>query len=136
MPKQLAKALEIRQKILQGADFADLARAESSDFASRSKGGDLGFLKRGQTMPSFEDAAFALPVGELSQPVKSTYGYRLMKVEEKRLTRTFQELRPEFERNLGNEATRKFVQDLKAKFKVVIDPDFSAPPKPGGVLKP
>jgi hypothetical protein len=59
-----------------------------------------------------------------------------MKVEEKRLTRTFQELRPEFERNLGNEATRKFVQDLKAKFKVVIDPDFSAPPKRGGVLKP
>jgi peptidyl-prolyl cis-trans isomerase C len=125
----LAKALEIRQKIVQGADFADLARVDSDDMGSSAKGGDLGFLKRGQTMPSFEEAAFALPAGELSQPVKTTYGYHIIKVEEKKPTRTFEELRPELEKNLENEASRKFVEDLKAKTKVVIDPDFTATPK-------
>jgi peptidyl-prolyl cis-trans isomerase C len=125
----LAKALEIRQKILQGADFADLARTDSDDMGSSSKGGDLGFLKRGQTVPSFEDAAFALPTGQLSQPVKTPYGYHLIKVEERKPTRTFEELRPEIERTLGNEASRKFVEDLKAKTKVAIDPDFSETPK-------
>ena len=125
----LARALEIRQKILQGADFADLARTDSDDMGSSSKGGDLGFLKRGQTVPSFEDAAFALPTGQLSQPVKTPYGYHLIKVEERKPTRTFEELRPEIERTLGNEASRKFVEDLKAKTKVAIDPDFSKTPK-------
>jgi peptidyl-prolyl cis-trans isomerase C len=125
----LAKALEIRQKILQGADFADLARTDSDDMGSSSKGGDLGFLKRGQTVPSFEDAAFALPTGQLSQPVKTPYGFHLIKVEERKPTRTFEELRPEIERTLGNEASRKFVEDLKAKTKVAIDPDFSETPK-------
>jgi parvulin-like peptidyl-prolyl isomerase len=125
----LAKALEIRQKILQGADFADLARAESNDLGSGSKGGDLGFLKRGQTVPSFEDAAFALPTGELSQPVKTPNGYHLIRMEERKPTRTFEELRPEFEKTLGNEASRKFVEALKAKTKVVIDPDFTVTAK-------
>jgi len=125
----LTKALEIREKILQGADFADLARAESNDRGSSSKGGDLGFLKHGQTVPSFEDAAFALPAGQLSQPVRTPYGYHLIKVEERKPTRTFEELRPEIEKTLGNEASRKFVEDLKAKTKVVIDPDFSETPK-------
>ena len=121
----LAKAQEIRQKLVQGADFAELARAESNDPGSSSKGGDLGFLKHGQTVPSFEDAAFALPIGELSQPVKTPFGYHLIRVEERKPTRTFEELRPELEKNLGNEASRKFVENLKAKTKVVIDPDFT-----------
>ena len=122
----LAKALEIRRKIVQGADFADLARVESSDTATSPKGGDLGFLRRGQTMPSFEEAAFALPTGEISQPVKTAYGYHLIRVEERKPTRSFEELRPELEKNLANEAARKFVEDLKAKTTIVIDPDFRA----------
>ena len=121
----LAKALEIRQKIVEGTDFGDLARAESNDSGSSSKGGELGFLKPGQTVPSFEEAAFALPVGEISPPVKTTYGYHLIQVEEKKPTRTFEELRPELERNLEAETSRKFLADLKAKTKIVIDPDFT-----------
>jgi peptidyl-prolyl cis-trans isomerase C len=125
----LARALEIRQKIVQGASLADLAHTDSDDMGSSSKGGDLGFLKRGQTVPSFEEAAFALPTGELSQPVKTPYGYHLIQVEERKPTRTFEELRPELERNLGNEASRKFVEELKAKTKIVVDPDFAIAPK-------
>jgi peptidyl-prolyl cis-trans isomerase C len=132
----LAKAQEIRQKLVQGADFAELARTESNDVGSSSKGGDLGFLKHGQTVPSFEDAAFALPDGGLSQPVKTPYGYHLIRVEDRKPTRTFEDLRPELEKNLGIEASRKLVENLKAKTKVVIDPDFSAAPKGLVGLKP
>ena len=121
----VAKALEIREKIVQGADFADLARAESNDAGTNFKGGDLGILKPGQTLPSFEEAAFALPEGEISQPVKTNYGYHLIKVEEKKPTRSFEELRPELERNLEAETSRKALADLKAKTKIVIDPDFT-----------
>jgi peptidyl-prolyl cis-trans isomerase C len=121
----LAKALEIRQKIVEGKDFGDLARAESNDSGSSSKGGELGFLKPGQTVPSFEEAAFALPVGEISPPVKTNYGYHLIQVEEKKPTKTFEELRPELEKNLESETSRKFLAELKAKTKVVIDPDFT-----------
>lgn len=124
----LAKAQEIRQKILQGADFADLARAESSDTGTAVKGGDLGFLKHGQAVPSFEDALFTLPVGEVSQPIKTTYGYHIIKVEEKKPTRTFEELRPELEKNLENETARKFLDSLKSKTKIAIDPDFTDTP--------
>ena len=125
----LAKAQEIREKLLHGADFADLARTESNDVGSNSKGGDLGFLKHGQTVPSFDDAAFALPDGGLSQPIKTPYGYHLIRVDERKPTRSFEELRPELEKNVGTEASRKFLENLKAKTKVVIDPDFGAPTK-------
>jgi len=121
----LAKAQEIRQKLVEGGDFAALARAESNDAGSSSKGGDLGFIQRGQMVPSFEDAAFALPDGGLSQPVKTPYGYHLIRVEERKPTKTFEESRPELEKKIGNEASRKFVEDLKARTKVVIDPGFS-----------
>jgi peptidyl-prolyl cis-trans isomerase C len=121
----LAKALEIRQKIVQGADFAALAQTDSDDRGTSAKGGDLGFLKRGQTVPSFEEAAFALPTGELSPPVKSTYGYHIIRVEERQPTKSFEELRAELEKNLANEATRKFVEGLKGQTKIVIDPDFT-----------
>ena len=126
----LAKAQEIRQKIVDGGDFAALARAESNDGGSNAKGGDLGFLKRGQIVPSFEAAVFGLAVGELSQPVKTAYGYHIIRVDERRPTRTFEELRPELEKNLQNEASRKAIEDLKAKTKIVIDPEFTESGKP------
>ncbi len=124
----LAKAQEIRQKIAQGADFADLARAESNDAGTASKGGDLGFLQHGQTLPSLEDALFALSVGEVSQPVKTTYGYHIIKMEERKPAKTFEEVRAELEKNLENETARKFLDDLKSKTKIVIDPDFTETP--------
>jgi peptidyl-prolyl cis-trans isomerase C len=132
----LAKAREIRQKLEQGGDFAELALKESNDVGNNSKGGDLGFIKHGQYLPSFEEAVFALPNGGLSEPVKTQYGYHIVKLEERKPTKTFEELRPELEKILGNEAIRKFVEDLKAKTTVVIDPDFGevaqgpAAPKP------
>jgi peptidyl-prolyl cis-trans isomerase C len=125
----LAKAQELRKKIEGGADFAVLAAVESDDLSTKEKGGDLGFFKRGQMPPSIEEAAFALKAGELSQPVKTSLGYTLIKVEELKPVKSFEELRPELDRRLRNELTRKSVDNLKALTRVEIDPEFASPAK-------
>ena len=73
----------IRQEIEAGADFAELAGVVSDDEGSAARGGDLGFFGRGQMVAPFEEAAFALAPGELSEPVQTRYGWHLIKVEER-----------------------------------------------------
>ena len=73
----------IRQEIEAGKDFAELAAVVSDDEGSAAQGGDLGFFSRGQMVAPFEEAAFALAPGELSEPVETRYGWHLIKVEER-----------------------------------------------------
>jgi peptidyl-prolyl cis-trans isomerase D len=75
-----ARADSARQEILGGAPFADVARRESSDSASAAKGGDLGEWTRGSMDPAFDSAAFALPIGKVSQPVRSQFGFHLIEI--------------------------------------------------------
>ena len=74
---------QIRQEIEAGADFAELAGVVSDDEGSAARGGDLGFFGRGQMVGPFEEAAFTLAPGELSEPVQTRYGWHLIKVEER-----------------------------------------------------
>ncbi|MBT9259610.1 MAG: peptidylprolyl isomerase [Clostridiales bacterium] len=76
-------AQEVREKLLQGEDFAQVAEAYSKDGGSAAQGGDLGWIVRGQMVPEFEEAAFSLPVGEISQPVESYYGWHIIQVEDR-----------------------------------------------------
>ncbi len=82
-----AKIDEIAAKLKDGADFAELADEYTEDPSNESggvkKGGDLGWFSRGRMDPNFEKAAFALEVGQVSEPVKSYFGYHLIKLEEK-----------------------------------------------------
>ncbi len=78
-----AKAAALRARLAAGADFAALAKVESDDLASRDKGGDLGFVARGSTAAAFEAAAYALPVGELSELVQTENGFHILRVEER-----------------------------------------------------
>ena len=73
----------LRQEIEAGEDFAELAGVVSDDEGSAARGGDLGFFGRGQMVAPFEEAAFALAPGELSEPVQTRYGWHLIKVEER-----------------------------------------------------
>lgn len=77
-------AKEIKQKLADGADFAELAKEYSTDEGSKENGGELGFFPRGTMVTEFEDVAFSLPINEISDPVKSDYGYHIIKVEEKK----------------------------------------------------
>lgn len=122
----LAKAKEIRQKLVDGADFATLAKAESDDAGSGANGGDLGTFGHGRMVPAFDEAAFKLPVGEISQPVKSQFGYHIIKVES-RQDKTFVEVRPEIERKLDAEMIKKTMDDLKAATPVVMNHDYFGP---------
>jgi peptidyl-prolyl cis-trans isomerase D len=71
----------LRAEIAGGAKFEDVAKRESSDSASAVQGGDLGKITRGRLVPSFEQAAYALKPGELSQPVLTQFGYHLIKLD-------------------------------------------------------
>ena len=79
----MGKARALRDSLRHGADFATLARAESADSSSRVNGGSLGTFGRGQMVKPFEDAAFRLPVGQISDPVLSEFGVHLIKVEKR-----------------------------------------------------
>ena len=119
----LAKAQDLRKKIQAGGDFADLAKTESDDAGSGSNGGDLGFFRRGQMVPSFEEAAFSLQPGTLSEPVKSPFGYHVIQVQAKE-SKSFEDVRSELERRMRPEQAQKIVDELQKKTQAVLDPDF------------
>ena len=81
------KISAIEQELQDGADFATLA-TERSEAPSAPKGGDLGFFGRGQMVAPFEDAAFALQAGEISEVVETQFGYHIIKLEERREAQT------------------------------------------------
>ena len=105
----LAKVQALKQRIQGGEDFAKVASQESDDTGSGANGGDLGTFRHGQMVPSFEQAAFALKPGELSEPVKTQYGYHLIKVESKD-NRSFEDVRADLERQLAPVQAQKAVE--------------------------
>jgi peptidyl-prolyl cis-trans isomerase C len=119
----LAKAQEIRKKIEAGESFDALAREASDDTGSGSNGGDLGFFGHNQMVPPFEEAAFKMKAGELSQPVRTPFGYHLIKVEE-RESKTLQEMKPELEKRMRPEMAQKSMEALQQKAGVELDPTF------------
>jgi len=78
----LDKANQLKKQLNGGADFAALAKENSNDTSTSQNGGELGFFGSGQMVKEFEDAAFALKTGQISEPVKTDYGYHIIKVEE------------------------------------------------------
>ncbi|MFQ6614689.1 MAG: peptidylprolyl isomerase [Fidelibacterota bacterium] len=68
--------------LIQGQSFEDLARKFSQDPGTRDRGGDLGFVRRGTLVPEFESVAFTLPIGEISEPVETLFGYHLIQTRE------------------------------------------------------
>ena len=78
------RLLALRDRIVGGEKFEDIARAESSDSVSARDGGNLGRGTRGRFVPEFENAAFALPAGQVSPPVLTPFGYHLIKVDERK----------------------------------------------------
>lgn len=126
----LAKAQDIRKKLVAGGDFAAIAKEESDDSGSGGAGGELGFFHHGQMVPSFETAAFALKEGEISDPVKSQFGYHVIQVEAHKV-KTFEEAKPEIEQRLAPQVAQKTLEDMVKKATVEMDKDYfgtGAPP--------
>jgi peptidyl-prolyl cis-trans isomerase C len=122
--KTQEEAFDLKKRLAQGEDFAALARKVSLDLYTRYKGGDLGFIKKGQTMPQFEKVLLALKVGDISLPVATPFGYHIIKLVERTpgAPLSFEEAKEQVQEELLNEKRRQrydeFVASLRAKAKL------------------
>lgn len=116
--KAKEKAASLLKEIKAGKDFAELAKT-NSDCPSSKQGGDLGLFGKGQMVPSFESAAFALKQGEVSDVVETQFGYHIIKVTEKKDAGAakFEEVKDRIQDYLKNQKTQKGVLDYIAQLK-------------------
>lgn len=119
----LAKAKEIRAAIAGGADFAEAAKKDSDDTGSGVNGGSLGSFGRGSMVKPFEEVAFAAKVGELSEPIKTQFGYHIIQVQE-HTNKSFDEARPEIENKMRPEMAQKEIDEIRGKADISFDKDY------------
>lgn len=126
-------AKDVLTRLKAGEDFSALAREKSKD-PSKERGGDLGFFSKGQMVPEFEQATLALEPGQLSDVVKTQFGYHVIKLEEKQPAReqSFDEVKDQLKQMLlSNKQRERFetlLKELKDKTKVVIHEELLRPP--------
>jgi peptidyl-prolyl cis-trans isomerase SurA len=129
-PQQVEAARKKAQGLAEqarkpGVDFAELAKAKSEG-PSAEDGGDLGFFRRGVMVPAFEKVAFTLKEGEVSEPVRTQFGWHVLKVEERRAVDVapFEQMKEQLETRLKMQKTEKFVeqyvQELRQKASVEV----------------
>ena len=122
-----AKAEDIRKKIAAGADFAELAKAESDDKGSGARGGELGWFTKGQMVPEFEKAAFETKPGELSAGViRTQFGYHVIKVDEHR-TQALSDVKPQLQRELRQTRLQEKLDALKTTANPTFDETYFTP---------
>lgn len=118
---------DIQAQLKSGADFAALAKEKSEDPGSKENGGSLGYMQRGQMVVPFEEAAFALQPGQISEPVKTTFGYHIIKVTARRDAKgeDFEEAKTELRNRLimqkyESEKFNDWIKKARKNAKVVI----------------
>ncbi|HTR45414.1 MAG TPA: peptidylprolyl isomerase [Thermodesulfovibrionales bacterium] len=126
------EAKKIADQLKKGADFATLAKEKSIDTGSAKNGGDLGFFSRGQMVPEFEKVAVTLKKGEVSAPVKTQYGYHLIKVTDRKegTPLEFDKVKDLLTQKLTAEKQKavfdSYIEGLKSSYKVDINKDAIA----------
>ena len=117
------KITDIQQKLKDGGDFAELAK-QNSEGPSATRGGDLGYFRRGQMVKPFEDAAFSMKPNEVSDLVETRFGYHLIKVYDKKPEQTtaYEDVKDQIAQRLKREKVEKdatlYVENLKKGAKV------------------
>lgn len=121
-----AKAKEMKAKLDQGEDFATLAKENSTDPGSAEQGGDLGWFGAGAMVPEFEEAAYALDVNQISEPVKTDNGWHVIQVTEKKEKENLDKMKAEIEQKVKmskvdnttmSEALQRELKAAKVKVK-------------------
>ncbi|MFY9725560.1 MAG: peptidyl-prolyl cis-trans isomerase, partial [Bryobacteraceae bacterium] len=123
--KLKALAEDLVKQLKDGANFAELAKKYSEDTGSADKGGDLGWIERGQTLPEFERVAFALKPGETSGVVKTEVGYHIIRViahEDAHLP-SFEEVKAQLATNWKNDQVNDIVQQISDNAQTALQKD-------------
>lgn len=126
-----AKAAELKTRIDTGADFAALARAESTDNGggtggSAAQGGELGCVTPGQFVPEFEQAMAGLQPGQVSAPVRTQFGFHLIQVTDRK-TLSFEEAAPQIRANLerqGNDPVQQYIAEALGRAEIKVNPRY------------
>jgi len=119
----LAKAQGIEKQLAGGGDFAAIAKAESDDTGTATNGGMLPPFGRGQMVPEFEQAVFSQAVGKISEPVKTKYGYHIIKVEE-RTSKTFEEAKADVEKQMKPQMIKEAMDRIEKQTPVSLDDNY------------
>lgn len=125
--ESLTKTKDLLAQIKGGAKFADLAEKESDDTGSGANGGDLGEFSHGQMVPEFETVAFATPVGQISEPVKSAFGYHIILVEA-HTNKSYDDAKQEIAEKIRPDMAQKGLDALKQKVTVVYNDEYFGKP--------
>ncbi len=126
------EAKKVKAELDKGADFAELAKKESKD-PGASDGGDLGFFTKDQMVPEFSKVAFSLQPGQISDPVKTQFGWHIIKVEEKRNRKppAFDQVKSQIETYVTRKAQADYVAKLRQGAKIErMDQAANTPPAP------
>jgi peptidyl-prolyl cis-trans isomerase C len=115
-----AKIEAIIARLKKGEDFEKLAKDVTEDPSGKTNGGDLGYFSKEQMVPEFSEVAFKLDKGQISEPVKTQFGWHVIKVEDKRVKPApkFDEVKPQIEQFVTRKAQAELVQSLRASAKV------------------
>lgn len=117
-------AEEVAKKLADGGDFAELAKEYSTDTSNADNGGELGYFSKGEMAPEFEEAAFALEKGKISDPVKTEYGYHIIKVTDKKAAKeaVYEDHKDEIKQTLFDEKLQTeyttWIQEKKEKAEI------------------
>jgi len=116
------------KKLKAGADFAALAAQKSVDANTRNKGGELGWIPRGLMVKPFEDALFALKVGQIGGPVRSGYGFHVIRADEVDASRLppFEEIRDAVRQRVIAADIERLRQQLRSRYQVKVHQDVLA----------
>ncbi|MFZ5906427.1 MAG: peptidylprolyl isomerase [Nitrospirota bacterium] len=126
------EAKKILARIKKGEDFAKIAEQISLDTGTAKNGGDLGYFSQGQMVPEFESAAIKLKVGEISEPVKTRFGYHIIKVTDKETGKPieFEKIKNTLAQRLAAEKQKEFfdtyIDELKNRYKVEMNQEAIA----------
>jgi peptidyl-prolyl cis-trans isomerase C len=130
------KAVIVR--LNKGEDFAKLASELTEDPSGKANGGDLGFFSKEQMVPEFSDTAFGMEPGKISAPIKTQFGWHVIKVEEKRTKPQpkFEEVKPQIEQYVTRKAQAEMVTKLRAEAKIEKFYKTDAPADPAAPAAP
>ncbi len=132
------KIKAIIARLKKGEDFVKVASEVTEDPSGKANGGDLGYFSKEQMVPEFSDVAFKLDKGQISDPVKTQFGWHVIKIEDKRVKPVpkFEEVKPQIEQYVTRKAQAELVTKLRAEAKIEKMYKVEEPPAPAAATAP